>query len=205
MKYQSKLGVLETEKAIKFIKDLFEKELAKSLNLTRVSAPLFVLPETGLNDNLNGVERAVRFDVPAVGKDVEIVQSLAKWKRMALKKYGFEAESGLYTDMNAIRRDEVPDALHSVYVDQWDWEKIISADERTTAYLKKTVRKIYGALKKVNNAVGEKYPELKKDLPRDITFVTTKQLEKEYPALTRKQREKEACKKYGAVFLMQIG
>lgn len=205
MKYKSVLGVLETEKAIKFIKDLFEKELAKALNLTRVSAPLFVLPETGLNDNLNGVERAVRFDVPAVGKDVEIVQSLAKWKRMALKKYGFEAESGLYTDMNAIRRDEAPDALHSVYVDQWDWEKIISADERTTSYLKKTVRKIYGALKKVNKAVGEKYPELKKELPKDITFVTTKQLEKEYPSLTRKQRENEACKKYGAVFLMQIG
>ena len=148
MQYTSKLNLLDTEIAIKFVKDEFEKELAKSLNLTRVSAPLFVAPETGLNDNLNGVERAVKFDVLTLHKDVEIVQSLAKWKRNALAKYGFKAGSGLYTDMNAIRRDETLDALHSVYVDQWDWEKIILREERTYGYLKKTVKSVYKAIKK---------------------------------------------------------
>ena len=139
--YKSKLNLLETELAIKFVKDNFERELAKALKLTRVSAPLFVLPETGLNDNLNGVERPVQFDIKAIGKDVEIVQSLAKWKRMALKKYNFASETGLYTDMNAIRRDEDLDSIHSCYVDQWDWEKIIEKNERTYGYLKKTVKK----------------------------------------------------------------
>ena len=131
--YQSKLNLLETEIAIKFVKDNFERELAKALKLTRVSAPLFVAPETGLNDNLNGVERPVKFDIKAIGTDVEIVQSLAKWKRMALKKYNFEKETGLYTDMNAIRRDEDLDAIHSCYVDQWDWEKIIDKYKNPTA------------------------------------------------------------------------
>lgn len=203
--YKSTLDLLDTEIAIKYIKDFFERELAKALKLTRVSAPLFVLPETGLNDNLNGYERAVRFDVLAMGKEVEIVQSLAKWKRMALAKYGFAPETGLYTDMNAIRRDEVPDAIHSVYVDQWDWEKIIKREERKISYLKKTVRAIYKTILKLAAAVEKKYPALKTELPKDITFVTTKELEAEYPDLTRKERENAATKKYGAIFLIGIG
>lgn len=203
--YKSALNFLDTEIAIKYIKDFFERELAKALKLTRVSAPLFVLPETGLNDNLNGYERAVRFDVLAMGKDVEIVQSLAKWKRMALAKYGFAPETGLYTDMNAIRRDEVPDAIHSIYVDQWDWEKIIKKDERKVSYLKKTVRTIYKTILKLAAAVEKKYPALKNELPKEITFITTKELEAEYPELTRKERENAAAKKYGAVFLIGIG
>lgn len=205
MKYQSALSLLETEVAIKFIKDTFERELAKALKLTRVSAPLFVCPETGLNDNLNGYERAVRFDVLTLGKEFEIVQSLAKWKRMALAKYGFETGTGLYTDMNAIRRDEVLDEIHSVYVDQWDWEKIITKDERRYSYLKKTVRKIYNCLLKLSKAVNAKYPQLRHDLPKDITFISTKQLEEEYGHLPRKLRENEVAKKYGAVFIYQIG
>lgn len=205
MQYKSKLGLLETEKAIKFVKDEFEKELAKALNLTRVSAPLFVEPSTGLNDNLNGVERAVRFDILTLKKDVEIVQSLAKWKRNALAKYGFQHGSGLYTDMNAIRRDETLDALHSVYVDQWDWEKIISRDERKFSYLKKTVKSVYKAIKKTATKVGAKYPEVLTELPNDITFISTKALEKEYPELSRKERENAAAKKYGAIFVYQIG
>ena len=205
MEYKPTLTLLETEIAIKFIKDTFEKELAKALKLTRVSAPLFVQPESGLNDNLNGYERAVRFDILTLKKDVEIVQSLAKWKRMALSKYGFEPETGLYTDMNAIRRDEDLDALHSVYVDQWDWEKIISRKERTLSYLKKTVKSIYKALKKLAKAVNDKYPEITHTIPDEITFISTKELEREYPNLTRKQRENAAAKKYGAIFLYQIG
>ena len=205
MQYKSKLDLLETEIAIKFVKDEFEKELAKALNLTRVSAPLFVAPETGLNDNLNGVERAVKFDVLTLHKDVEIVQSLAKWKRNALAKYGFKPESGLYTDMNAIRRDETLDPLHSVYVDQWDWEKIISREERKPSYLKKTVKSVYKAIKRTADKVAKKYPVLKSELPKDITFVSTSALEKEYPELSRKERENAAAKKYGAIFIYQIG
>ncbi|MBQ3220136.1 MAG: aspartate--ammonia ligase [Clostridia bacterium] len=205
MKYNSALNLLETEIAIKFIKDTFEKELAKALKLTRVSAPLFVVPETGLNDNLNGYERAVRFDVADIGKDVEIVQSLAKWKRNALAKYGFKAETGLYTDMNAIRRDETLDAIHSVYVDQWDWEKIITEEDRKLTYLKKTVKSIYKVVKKLSKAVSAKYSTIKHSLPDEITFISTKQLEKDYPALSRKERENAVAKKYGAVFIYQIG
>lgn len=205
MKYTSKLNLLDTEIAIKFIKDTFEKELAKALKLTRVSAPLFVLPETGLNDNLNGYERTVRFDVLDLGKEVEVVQSLAKWKRNALAKYGFASGTGLYTDMNAIRRDETLDEIHSVYVDQWDWEKIIERKDRRLSYLKKTVNAIYKALLKLNGAVNKKYPELYTELPDKITFISTKQLEAEYPDLSRKEREKQVSKKYGAIFLYQIG
>ena len=205
MKYQSALNLIETEVAIKFIKDTFERELAKALKLTRVSAPLFVQPETGLNDNLNGYERAVKFDVLTLKKEVEIVQSLAKWKRMALAKYGFEIDTGLYTDMNAIRRDEDLDELHSVYVDQWDWEKIITEKDRKLSYLKKTVKSIYKALKKLATAVNKKYPQITHTLPDEITFISTKELEKMYPELSRKEREKAAAKKYGAIFLYQIG
>ncbi len=203
--YKSTLNLLETEIAIKFIKDTFERELAKALKLTRVSAPLFVLPETGLNDNLNGYERAVRFDVLTLKKEVEIVQSLAKWKRMALAKYGFEPETGLYTDMNAIRRDEDLDAIHSVYVDQWDWEKIITKNDRKLSYLKKTVKNIYKALKKLAVAVNKKYPQVIHNLPDEITFISSKELEEMFPDLTRKQREHAAAKKFGAIFLYQIG
>ena len=205
MEYKSVLGLIETEKAIKFIKDTFEKELAKALNLTRVSAPLFVQPESGLNDNLNGYERAVRFDVLTLGKEVEIVQSLAKWKRMALAKYGFEQGTGLYTDMNAIRRDEDLDCLHSVYVDQWDWEKIITKEQRKVSYLKKTVRSIYKVFLKVAKAVNNKYPQLTYSLPNEITFISTKELEAKYPTLSRKERESAAAKEYGAIFLYKIG
>ncbi len=205
MKYQSHLNLLQTEVAIKLIKDNFEKELAKALKLTRVSAPLFVFPETGLNDNLNGYERAVRFDVLDIGKEVEIVQSLAKWKRMALAKYGFADDSGLYTDMNAIRRDETLDPTHSVYVDQWDWEKIITKDERKFLYLKKTVKSIYKVILKVAKLVSDKYPELTHNLPKDITFVSTTELEKLYPMTDRKERERRIAKQYGAVFLYKIG
>ena len=205
MKYESCLNLLQTEEAIKLIKDNFEKELSKALKLTRVSAPLFVLPETGLNDNLNGYERAVRFDVLDIGKEVEIVQSLAKWKRMALAKYGFTADCGLYTDMNAIRRDENLDAIHSVYVDQWDWEKIITKEERKFLYLKKTVKSIYKVILKVAKLVKEKYPMLDHNLPKEITFISTTELEKLYPMTDRKERERRIAKEYGAVFLYKIG
>ncbi|MBQ9485843.1 MAG: aspartate--ammonia ligase [Clostridia bacterium] len=205
MQYESKLNLLETEIAIKFVKDEFEKELAKALNLTRVSAPLFVEPSTGLNDNLNGVERAVRFDVLCLNKEFEIVQSLAKWKRNALAKYGFSVGSGLYTDMNAIRRNETLDKLHSVYVDQWDWEKIITRKDRKLGYLKKTVKNVYKAIKRTAKKVGVKFPAVASELPEDITFISTTELEKEYPDLTRKERENAAAEKYGAVFLYRIG
>ena len=205
MQYESALSLIETEVAIKFIKDRFERELAKALKLTRVSAPLFVYPETGLNDNLNGYEQAVKFNVLTIGRDVEIVQSLAKWKRMALAKYGFKAGTGLYTDMNAIRREEVLDELHSVYVDQWDWEKIITREERRYSYLKQTVKKIYGAIKKLSAAVNKEYPVLKAELPKEITFISTEELEREYPEVPCKERENIVARKYGAVFVYHIG
>ncbi len=205
MAYQSKLSLIETEVAIKFIKDYFERELAKALKLTRVSAPLFVFPETGLNDNLNGYERTVRFEVKYLKKDVEIVQSLAKWKRYALGKYDFMPHTGLYTDMNAVRRDEDLDAIHSIYVDQWDWEKIILKTDRRLSYLKSTVRSIFRVLKKTAVAVNKKYPAITTNLPDDITFVTTNEAEALYPDLTPKQRENALVKKYGAVFLIGIG
>ncbi len=170
-----------------------------------MSAPLFVFPETGLNDNLNGHERAVRFDIYDLNREVEIVQSLAKWKRMALSKYGFKEGTGLYTDMNAIRREEKLDALHSVYVDQWDWEKIINKDERTFSYLKETVNKIYKVILKLSKELGKKYPELKRELPEKIFFISTTELEKKYPDLSRKERENAVAKEYGAVFLHKIG
>ena len=203
--YRSVLDLLQTEIAIKFVKDTFERELAAALDLTRVSAPLFVLPETGLNDNLNGYERTVRFDIKSVGKEAEIVQSLAKWKRAALKKYDFAPETGLYTDMNAIRRDEDLDYIHSVYVDQWDWEKILKREERNVDYLKETVKKIYACLRSTAQKVHEKYPVLTHDLPEKIFFVTTEELEEKYPALSRKEREDIVAREKKAVFLMRIG
>ena len=202
--YSSGLSIKETQIAIKYIKDIFEATLARSLNLTRVSAPMFVYPETGLNDNLSGVERPVTFEVPDVGKDVEVVHSLAKWKRLALKQYGFSPGEGMYTDMNAIRRDEELDNLHSIYVDQWDWEKVITAEERNTDTLKEAVRLIYEAFKHVEDLICKKYGWAPV-LPDDITFLTTAEMYAAYPDLDAKAREKEICKKYGAVFLMQIG
>ena len=200
----SENNIIETEVAIKFIKDVFERELARNLNLTRVSAPLFVFPESGLNDNLNGVERPVAFDVLDIGRDVEVVHSLAKWKRMALAKYGFTDGEGLYTDMNAIRRDETLDALHSIYVDQWDWEKIISPSARNFDTLKAAVNSIYSALLSTEAALSERFGTASV-LPKRIEFMTTAQLEAEYPDLSPKERENAVTKRLGAVFLMQIG
>ena len=200
----SENNIIETEVAIKFIKDVFERELARNLNLTRVSAPLFVFPESGLNDNLNGVERPVAFDVLDIGRDVEVVHSLAKWKRMALAKYGFADGEGLYTDMNAIRRDEALDALHSIYVDQWDWEKIISPSARNFDTLKAAVNSIYSALLGTEAALSERFGTASV-LPKRIEFMTTAQLEAEYPGLSPKERENAVTKRLGAVFLMQIG
>ena len=200
----SENNIIETEVAIKFIKDVFERELARNLNLTRVSAPLFVFPESGLNDNLNGVERPVAFDVLDIGRDVEVVHSLAKWKRMALAKYGFADGEGLYTDMNAIRRDETLDALHSIYVDQWDWEKIISPSARNFDALKAAVNSIYSALLSTEAALSERFGTASV-LPKRIEFMTTAQLEAEYPDLSPKERENAVTKRLGAVFLMQIG
>lgn len=204
--YQSNETVKETEIAIKDVKDYFERALAKELNLTRVSAPLFVKPESGLNDNLNGVERPVTFGIKEQGDaQAEIVHSLAKWKRMALQKYGFVHGEGLYTDMSAIRRDEDTDNIHSIYVDQWDWERIIDKEERTLETLQGIVRKVYEALKNTEVFINARYPEIKKVLPEEITFVTTQELEDAYPSMTFKEREHEVAKKYGAVFIMQIG
>lgn len=200
----SENNIIETEVAIKFIKDVFERELARNLNLTRVSAPLFVFPESGLNDNLNGVERPVAFDVLDIGRDVEVVHSLAKWKRMALAKYGFADGEGLYTDMNAIRRDETLDALHSIYVDQWDWEKIISPSARNFDTLKAAVNSIYSALLGTEAALSERFGTASV-LPKKIEFMTTAQLEAEYPDISPKERENAVTKRLGAVFLMQIG
>lgn len=205
--YKSSLGLFETQQAIKAVKDYFEKSLATTLNLTRVTAPLFVRPETGLNDNLNGVERPVSFDIKEQnGAIAEVVQSLAKWKRYALKKYGFKHGTGLYTDMNAIRRDEETDAIHSIYVDQWDWEKIISKEERNIETLKTVVRRIYGCLLATEAHIISLYPAIGKTmLPNEITFVTSQELEDAYPSLTPQQREYEIVRKYGAVFIIGIG
>lgn len=203
--YQSKLNLIDTEIAIKFVKDTFERELAKALNLTRVSAPLFVLPETGLNDDLNGYERPVGFDIHDLRKNVQIVQSLAKWKRNALRRYGFTEGSGLYTDMNAIRRDEELDNFHSVYVDQWDWERIINKANRNMTFLKQIVKKIYKAICTTQTKVMKKYPSLTNKLPKDIKFIKSYDLYKMYPDKTPKERETLICKEYGAVFVSQIG
>jgi len=204
--YKPSLNIRMTEVAIKQTKDYFENELAKELNLTRVSAPLFVNPETGLNDNLNGVERPVSFDVKGIGgATVEIVHSLAKWKRMALKRYCFAPGEGLYTDMNAIRRDEDLDNMHSVYVDQWDWERIIQKTERTEDTLKHIVKKIFSVFKRTEDYLVRLYPNLQRYLPDDIFFVTTQELEDMYPTLSPKEREYTLSKEKKAVFIMKIG
>jgi len=203
--YKSSLGVIQTQQAIKDLKDYFEQRLSEELKLTRVSSPLFVLPESGTNDNLNGVEKAVNFDVPNINKNVEIVQSLAKWKRVALKKYGFKSGRGIYTDMNAIRKDEELDNIHSIYVDQWDWEIVINKEERNNTKLKEIVNKIYKVFKDTEEHVNYIYPEIKKILPEEITFITSQELLNMYPNLSPKEREDKIVRDKGAVFLMQIG
>ena len=204
--YDPRLTVRETEAAIKYIRDTFQKEFGRQLNLERISAPLFVRTDSGLNDNLSGVERPVAFDLKGLnGKEVEVVHSLAKWKRMALGRYGFNVGEGLYTNMNAIRRDEDLDNLHSCYVDQWDWEKVIDKSERTEETLKSIVRQIFKVIKHMEHEVWYKYPQAVKKLPEDITFVTSEELLELYPDLTPKQRENAITKKYGCVFLMHIG
>ena len=204
--YKSPLDGRETERAIKFIKDTFQHEIIAALNLQRISAPLFVRPETGLNDNLNGVERPVSFDAPCIGgAELEIVHSLAKWKRMTLGKYNFGVGEGLYTDMNAIRRDEEVDNLHSMYVDQWDWEAVINKEDRTLETLKNYVKRIYRAMKSTMARVHQKYPELEDNFADDITFITTQELEDMYPNDTPKERENKLLREKKAVFLMQIG
>ena len=204
--YMPILDPTETQRAIKRIKDHFQRELARNLNLGRVSAPLFVFPETGLNDNLNGYERRVEFTIKDLDeRKVEVVQSLAKWKRMALGRYNIEPGIGLYTDMNAIRRDEELDNLHSIYVDQWDWEKVISRDQRNDEFLEHTVRIIYRCLLDLEEYVTDHYPELRIDLPEKITFIDSQDLEDRYPDRTPKERERIAAKEYGAIFIKKIG
>ncbi len=204
--YAPTIPPMETQRAIKKIKDYFQQELAYGLNLRRVSAPLFVAPETGLNDNLNGVERRVNFTILDMDeKTVEIVQSLAKWKRMALGKYGIKPGHGIYTDMNAIRRDEELDNIHSLYVDQWDWEKVITKEQRTTEYLHETVTTIYNAVKNLGDYVNRLYRDIQTELPNEIYFITSQELEDLYPDKTPKERENLITKAHGAVFIEKIG
>lgn len=204
--YHADLNLHDTQIAIKTVKDFFQQTLSQKLNLLRVSAPTFVAPESGLNDNLNGVERPVSFDIKAIeGSNAEIVHSLAKWKRYALKKYGFSHGEGLYTDMVAIRRDEDLDNIHSVYVDQWDWEKIISKEERSMETLKETVRTIYSVLRKTEKYMAVQYDYIEEILPKDIFFITTQELLDMYPDCTPKEREYRITREKGAVFLMKVG
>jgi aspartate--ammonia ligase len=203
--YKPSLSSYDTQLAIEFIKHGFQKALSRALTLKRVSAPLFVVGSSGLNDNLSGSERPVSFDVPAVKTDAEVVHSLAKWKRLALKKYGFSLHEGLVTDMNAIRRDEELDNIHSVYVDQWDWEKVIEAEDRNLEYLKDTVRKIVSAICDVSDALKAQFPALDCDICREVTFITAQELEDLYPNLSPSERETALVKEKKTVFVMQIG
>jgi aspartate--ammonia ligase len=203
--YESKLDFFETEKGIKIIKDFFEKELARKLSLTRVSAPRFLIAGTGLQDDLAGTQKPVSFKTKFEDRDFEIVHSLAKWKRYALGKYGFVKGTGLYTDMDAIRKDEDVSPIHSLYVDQWDWERVISKEERSLDFLKETVKKIYQVLLRTERVVYSEFPKLKPQLPKEITFFHSEELEAIYPDKTSKQREYLIAKKYGAVFIIGIG
>lgn len=203
--YKSALTLYQTQTAIGNLKRTFEDNLSKALNLCRVSCPLFVDQKTGLNDDLNGIERPVEFDILETKSSVQIVHSLAKWKRMALYQYGFPIGQGLYTDMNAIRRDEEMDNIHSIYVDQWDWEKVIDKQTRNIDYLKETVKKIVNAICDTQDKLKELYPVLKDSLSRDIHFITTQELEDMYPTLSPKERENEYLKVNKTAFIMQIG
>lgn len=203
--YKSLLDTRQTEIAIKKVKDFFERDLAIQLNLTRVSAPLFVGRDSGLNDTLNGIERPVGFDIKGQDDVFEVVQSLAKWKRVALGRYGFRVGEGLYTDMNAIRRDEDLDNIHSALVDQWDWEKVITREDRNEKTLKSAVKCVYNSLKHTENYIADEYAFVHKFLPEKITFITTQELEDMYPEMTAKEREYEIVRQHGAVFIMKIG
>ena len=203
--YKSSLSQRDTQKAIKIIKDTFQKKLSEALNLDRITAPLMVTRESGLNDDLNGFERKVQFTMKEIDGIAEVVQSLAKWKRMALYNYGYEAEEGIYTDMNAIRRDDECDNLHSLFVDQWDWEKVITREDRCVDYLKATVQKIITALAQTNEKLHAAYPQLKTEICEEVFFITTQELEDMYPDKTPKERENLIVKEHKTVFLMQIG
>ena len=206
--YRPILSLYQTQSAIGFIKQTFQQELSSRLHLIRATAPLFVDPATGLNDDLNGIQRPVSFDIPGIPeiKDgAQVVHSLAKWKRQALGRYGFAADTGLYTDMNAIRRDEVPDALHSIYVDQWDWEKVITRENRNEKFLKATVRSIVDAICSTSEAVRELYPQIHVKLCRDVSFVTTQELEDRWPDLSPKERENAYVKEKPTTFILRIG
>ena len=203
--YQPRLNIIQTQVAIKKVKDFFERDLAIQLNLRRVSAPVFVSRSSGLNDTLNGVERPVGFDIKNQEGEFEIVHSLAKWKRYALGRYGFSQGEGLYTDMTAIRRDEDVDPLHSIYVDQWDWEKIIGKENRNEQTLREGVNCVYRAMQHTENYIRDDYAWIEKLLPERLTFVSSQELEDEYPNLTPKERETMACRECGAIFLRQIG
>ncbi len=203
--YKAPLDIYDMQRAISSIKSAFQSNFSEALNLKRVTAPLLVEENSGLNDNLNGYERPVSFDIPAVGTNAQIVHSLAKWKRLALKRYDFKTGNGLYTDMNAIRRDEELDNLHSIYVDQWDWEKIITKEKRTTEYLKKVVNAIVGAICDTNDMLHIRFPQLSTELSREVSFVTTQELEDMYPTLTPSERENEYVKEHHTAFIMQIG
>ncbi len=203
--YSSSLSLRETQKAIKFVKDTFQHEIKPALNLQRISAPLFVPKASGINDDLNGVERKVHFTIRETGTEAEVVQSLAKWKRMALHRYGFMPGEGLYTDMSAIRRDDDMDNIHSIYVDQWDWERVITPEDRNIEFLKSVVRQIVNAIAETARKVQYEYPSLKNKINKEVFFITTQELEDMYPELTGKQREYEITKQHKTVFLMQIG
>lgn len=203
--YRPPLDEYNTQKAIAYVKQTFQEEFSSALELKRVSAPLFVTEESGLNDNLNGYERPVSFDVPAIGVEAQVVHSLAKWKRLALKRYKFAVGNGLYTDMNAIRRDESLDNLHSIYVDQWDWEKIITRETRNEEYLKNTVTAIVNAICTTNDRLKVRFPQLKTELSRNVAFVTTQELEDAYPSLSPSERESAYVKEHKTAFIMQIG
>ena len=203
--YRPVLDAYDTQRAIAYIKHTFQEEFAAALNLKRVSAPLFVTRQSGLNDDLNGYERPVSFDVPAVGEDALVVHSLAKWKRLALKRYGFVVGNGLYTDMNAIRRDEELDNIHSIYVDQWDWEKIITAENRNLDYLKLIVRAIVRAICDTNDRLHVRFPQLRVELSREVAFITTQELEDLYPELSPDERENAYTKEHKTACIMQIG
>ncbi len=203
--YKAVLDEYDTQRAIAYIKNTFQDEFANALNLKRVSAPLFVTESSGLNDNLNGYERPVSFDVPAIGADAQVVHSLAKWKRLALKRYNFSVGNGLYTDMNAIRRDEDLDNIHSIYVDQWDWEKIITRENRNLDYLKLIVRSIVNAICGTNDRLRVRYPQLTTDLSPDVSFITTQELEDMYPDMTSSEKESAYLKDHRTACIMQIG
>ena len=203
--YQPILGSYDLQRAIALTKDIFQQEFTQNLQLKRVSAPLFVKSSSGLNDDLTGKERAVTFDIPAIGDDAQVVHSLAKWKRLALKKYGFGVHEGLYTDMNAIRRDEELDNIHSIYVDQWDWERIILQEDRTEEYLKQTVQSIVDVICNASQTLKKAFPQIKVNLERNVSFITSQELGNLYPDNTPEQREFLYAKEHKTVFIMQIG